>query len=157
MLEGLQHSKLSYSSRSDSESPLHSLPAGNALASPGYGDRGSLAPHSAWEALLNTRLPFLLSENQAATDFLGLLRGARHQLSGKIASSGAQELVKLRWLYEQVLFRRFCLLGHALQRKHGFKFHAAVMMCTLEPFVYKVPEYALVRDQTSACWHATAS
>ncbi len=70
LLEGLQGSKLSFSSRSDSDSPLHARHLGMGLPSPGHAEGGSLTPHTAWQALLETRLPFLLSENKAAADFL---------------------------------------------------------------------------------------
>lgn len=88
MLEGLQHSKLSYSTRSESSSSLHARPIGFGLPSPSHGERGSLAPHSAWEALLNTRLPFLLSEIQAAADFLGLFKASRRESDGSSTSAG---------------------------------------------------------------------
>ena len=82
MLDGLQHSKLSYSSCSDSESPLHGLPTGSGLPSPDS-ERSVLAPHCAWEALLSTSLPFLLSESQAAADFLGLTKAEQHRPKGQ--------------------------------------------------------------------------
>ena len=88
VLEGLQQSKLSYSSHAGSGSPVHDLPSSSALSSPGYGDRASLAPHSAWEALLNSRLPFLLSENQAAADFLGLVKSQGAQPGGPASNPG---------------------------------------------------------------------
>ena len=71
ILEGLQHSKLSYSSEPDS--PLHGLPTITGLLSP-ENDRAAVAPHSAWGILLTTSLPFLLSESQAAARFLGFIK-----------------------------------------------------------------------------------
>jgi len=70
LLEGLQGSKLSFSSRSDSDSPLHVHHVGNGLPSPSNAKGGPLMPHSAWQALLDTCLPFLLAESKAAPDFL---------------------------------------------------------------------------------------
>ena len=90
ILEGLQNSKLSYSGRSDSNFPLHAL-AGTALPSLSSGDR-ALTPHAAWEALLNTRLPFLLSESQSATSFLGLTKAAHSLPSRPYASLGVCRL-----------------------------------------------------------------
>jgi len=70
LLEGLQGSKLSFSSRSDSDSLLHAHHVGTGLPSPSNAKRGTLIPHSAWQALLDTCLPFLLAESKAAADFL---------------------------------------------------------------------------------------
>ncbi|KAL0020987.1 hypothetical protein WJX77_003610 [Trebouxia sp. C0004] len=70
LLEGLQGSKLSYSSRSDSDSPLHAHHVGTDLPSLSNAKGYSLMPHSAWQALLDTCLPFLLAESKAAVDFL---------------------------------------------------------------------------------------
>ena len=70
LLEGLQGSKLSFSSRSDSDSPLHVHHVGTGLPSPSNAKGGPLMPHSAWQALLDTCLPFLLAESKAAADFL---------------------------------------------------------------------------------------
>ena len=74
LLEGLQGSKLSYSSRADSDSPLHALHLGS--AQPGQSEGAPIAPHSAWQALLDSRLPFLLAENKAAAEFLLLYEPA---------------------------------------------------------------------------------
>ena len=70
LLEGLQGSKLSFSSRSDSDSPLHVHHVGTGLPSPSNAKGGPLMPYSAWQALLDTCLPFLLAESKAAADFL---------------------------------------------------------------------------------------
>lgn len=87
LLEGLQHSKLSYSTRSDSDSSLHASFIGSSLPSPGS-ERGPLAPHAAWEALLTTRLSFLLSEIQAAADFLGLIKVEQARPSSQVIAPG---------------------------------------------------------------------
>ena len=70
LLEGLQTSKLSFSSRSDSESPLQSQVGGDSPY-PSTADQGGPLPaHTAWQLLLDSRLPFLRAELQAAADFL---------------------------------------------------------------------------------------
>ena len=87
LLEGLQGSKLSFSSRSDSDSPLHSHHMGTGLPSPGHAEGHSLPPHSAWQALLDSRLPFLLADTKAAADFLLLYTaapGAPQQLGSPV-------------------------------------------------------------------------
>ena len=66
---------------------MHASPLGSSLPSPGS-ERGPLAPHAAWEALLTTRLPFLLSENQAAADFLGLIKTEHPSPSSQAPSPG---------------------------------------------------------------------
>lgn len=83
ILEGLQHSKLSYSSESDS--PLHGLPVLGGLLSHDN-ERGVLAPHTAWGALLSTSLPFLMSESKAAADFLGLIKAEQQPPSEQVTS-----------------------------------------------------------------------
>lgn len=91
LLEGLQGSKLSFSSRSDSDSPLHAHHMGPGLPSPSHAEGGSLPPHSAWQALLDTRLPFLLSETKAAADFLllyNVVPVAPQQLGSPVKSAG---------------------------------------------------------------------
>ena len=102
ILEGLQHSKLSYSSEPDS---LHGLPTVSGLLSPDN-DRAAIAPNSAWGVLLSTSLPFLLSESQAAANFLGLIKAEAP--SGLVASSSR--------LYTTPCLP--CVLLHAITDEH---------------------------------------
>lgn len=86
LLEGLQASKMSFSSHTGSESPLHSQFGGSSPHLPGGGDGGALSAQAAWRLLLDTRLPFLSAELQAAADFL-LLWSPSASNSSESASS----------------------------------------------------------------------
>lgn len=76
LLEGLQGSRLSFSTRSDSDALLDLHHSGTSLPSPGLAEGGSLPIHTAWQALLESCLPFLLSESLAAAKFLLLYNAA---------------------------------------------------------------------------------
>ena len=103
ILEGLQHSKLSYSSEPDSL--MHGLPTVSGLLSPDN-DRAAIAPHSAWGVLLGTSLPFLLSESQAAANFLGLVKAETP--SGLVDSSTSMYTTPC------LLLGNLCVLLHAI-------------------------------------------
>lgn len=70
LLEGLQASKMSFSSHSGSDSPVHSQLRDGSPYAPGGAEEGGLPAHTAWRLLLDSRLPFLSAELQAAADVL---------------------------------------------------------------------------------------